>query len=289
MTIRALSAALAAALMVAGVGAASAAECGKAPIPTLQPYYALAISWQAAFCETKKGAPPECRAPINAAKATRFTLHGLWPQGEEYCSRGYPATLSVPFDQAREMSCEGPKGWAKLPTLPLAADVATDLTRVMPGVKSRLDGHEFVKHGTCSGQSAEDYFRGAIHLTDLANQPPASGGRALPEALLAHAGREISVAELCQAVRDVFGTEGMLALEADINGKATVGGAQRTNLLTELRFWLQPAAGDLGLTAAHFVPVPDGATTLGPVRARQLCTEQHLGKRLYIDRPGLKK
>lgn len=288
MRARALCAAFVAAFMLAGAGGAAAADCSKESIPALQPYYALAITWQAAFCEIKNGAPLECGAPTDAAKATRFTLHGLWPQGEEYCSRGYPAGLNATFEQARDLSCAGPKGWATLPVLPLAADVAKDLERVMPGVKSRLDGHEFVKHGTCSGRPPEEYFRDAIRLADLANQQPANGGLSLPERLLDRAGGEISVAELCQAVREVFGTEGMLALEADIDGKTTVGGEKRWNLLTELRFWLQPAAGSLGLTAAHFVPVPDGAVTLGPCRARQLCTASRMNERLYIDRPGLK-
>ena len=59
----------------------------------------------------------------------------------------------------------------------------------MPGVSAGLERHEWRKHGTCSGLSAEAYFASALDLTERA-------AGALAPGLRAAAGRSVNAATL---------------------------------------------------------------------------------------------
>ncbi|WP_426192878.1 ribonuclease T2 family protein [Massilia sp. DWR3-1-1] len=89
-------------------------------------YYAVALSWSPAFCATHDD-PNQC-AP---GRQAGFVLHGLWPQYQ----RGYPQSCS---------------------TEPLSS---ADRARYAPLYPSpKLIGHEWQKHGTCSGLAPAAYF-----------------------------------------------------------------------------------------------------------------------------------
>lgn len=93
-------------------------------------YYVLTLSWSPAFCETPAGArsPEQCTGPRHYG----FVVHGLWPQNES----GWPESCAA--------------GGAPAPTL------VSKMLDIMPSRK--LIEHEWEKHGTCSGLSAEGYF-----------------------------------------------------------------------------------------------------------------------------------
>ncbi|MDX8479426.1 ribonuclease [Mesorhizobium sp. VK24D] len=128
-----------------------------------KPEYVFALSWQPAFCETKAN-KPECKAQNpNEFDATHFTLHGLWPQpnGNFYCQ--------VP---ASDKANDNPAHWAELPAVKLDANTRTELEQVMPGTASKLERHEWIKHGTCYGKSQQDYFSDAVNLMRAVNASP---------------------------------------------------------------------------------------------------------------------
>jgi len=96
--------------------------------PGLFDYYVLSLSWSPEYCAGRGGNDPvQCAT----GRQLGFVLHGLWPQFE----RGYPA------------SC----GRAKLP-----AGVRDQYESLYPSPK--LIGHEWNKHGTCSGLAPEAYL-----------------------------------------------------------------------------------------------------------------------------------
>ena len=83
----------------------------EAPIEPEAPGYAgeyvLTISWHPAFCETKPYLS-ECRNERTGDYAAdNFSLHGLWPQDDEYCGVG-PEIIAI------DALCEGPKGFSLL-------------------------------------------------------------------------------------------------------------------------------------------------------------------------------
>ncbi len=120
----------------------------------------LAMSWQPAFCERAKRRP-ECRTQKSGRYDTsHFSLHGLWPQpgNRSYC--GVKDQL-VETDKRRR--------WRDLPPLGLSQDMRKALWRIMPGSRSFLHRHEWVKHGTCFSATAERYYQDSVRLMDAIN------------------------------------------------------------------------------------------------------------------------
>ncbi|MCP3055185.1 ribonuclease T2 family protein [Aurantimonas marianensis] len=119
----------------------------------------LAASWHAAFCETK----PRARDCRNGGEDGGFVLHGLWPQprGNEYC--GVAAEI-VSADRAGD--------WSALPEPQLSRATRRALDAVMPGAEAILDRHQWVKHGSCYGADAEEYFADAVALIGKLNASP---------------------------------------------------------------------------------------------------------------------
>jgi len=153
----------------------------------------LALSWQPAFCEANRHRA-ECRdEDPGGFAAGNLALHGLWPQGRG--SRA-PAYCGVP-DEVREKDRTG--RWHELPPVPLSPELRREVDRVMPGARSHLDRHEWIKHGTCSGLSADDYFRESVELVE------AAAGTRFGRLLTARVGGTVTVAELCEAMRADFG------------------------------------------------------------------------------------
>jgi ribonuclease T2 len=122
--------------------------------------YLLALSWQPSFCETHRK-KTECKTLTSTHFAARhWVLHGLWPQPRHnaYCGVS-----------TKDKSIDRKKRWDLLKPLTLKASVSTELTKVMPGFASHLQRHEWIKHGTCYGKNANDYYTDALALTHEVN------------------------------------------------------------------------------------------------------------------------
>lgn len=157
--------------------------------------YVLALSWQPQFCEEAGRNKPECKIQQGTYFAGKLVLHGLWPQGGEYC--GIDAA-QVADDKAGR--------WAKLPDLALSATTAEALKDLMPGRQSHLDRHEWVKHGSCSGLDPESYFSHAVTLVRQVNERP------LGQLIGANAGGKVSAVDLCRTTARDFGPNGLRAV-----------------------------------------------------------------------------
>ena len=104
-------------------------------------YYAVALSWSPSFCATGHDAD-QC-AP---GRGLGFVLHGLWPQYEQ----GYPE------------SCSNQR---------LPPDVRKRYAALYPS--PRLIGHQWSKHGTCSGLEPAAYFELSARLKNQLAIPAA--------------------------------------------------------------------------------------------------------------------
>jgi ribonuclease T2 len=188
--------------------------------------YVLALSWQPAFCE-RRHEKPECRGQTpDRADASRFSLHGLWPQpiGRAYCGVS-------PAERARSESGD----WERLPDLDLAPSTRSALEDRMPGTRSHLERHEWTKHGTCFGAGPDAYFQDAIALLDQLN------GSAVQELIEASIGKRLRAEEVRAAFDRAFGRGAgeRVRLECDRDGN-----------IAELRIGLKGAIGkgsDLGV------------------------------------------
>ncbi|MFM4671311.1 ribonuclease [Aeromonas media] len=110
-------------------------------------YYAMALSWSPQHCAIKPADREQCSRQLG------FVLHGLWPQYQ----RGYPSScFRERLDPAMEQQFAG----------------------LYP---SRfLYGHEWEKHGTCSGLSQEAFHQLASDLRQKVKIPVAYQSPAEP-------------------------------------------------------------------------------------------------------------
>jgi len=120
----------------------------------------LALSWQNAFCQTHQY-KKECKAmDKDSFGAFEFVLHGLWPQPRNnlYCG----------VDK-KQKGMDKNKQWYRLNRLDLNSTVRQELSKYMPGYSSKLHRHEWIKHGTCYGKEANEYYDDAIKLLKQVN------------------------------------------------------------------------------------------------------------------------
>jgi ribonuclease T2 len=135
-------------LLVAGIGAWQLRNSPTAPEPAKKSaqqhsgprtsqhagavgefdYYLVSLSWSPAYCVAHPQDKRQC-----GDRGFGFVLHGLWPQKS---SGGYPENCPAN-------------------SRPSAATVQKTLA-FMPS--ERLINHEWSKHGTCTGLSADEYF-----------------------------------------------------------------------------------------------------------------------------------
>lgn len=152
--------------------------------------YVLAVSWQPGFCETRPQRAECLNQSAEQRDATHFSLHGLWPLRKSYC--GVAADM-----KARDRK----DNWLDLPKLAMADDTADRLFIAMPGTKSGLDRHQWLRSGTCFGGTAQDYFSLQLRLLDELN---ASAVQALFAGRIGH---EVSEAEIKEAFDRSFGAK----------------------------------------------------------------------------------
>ena len=148
----------------------------------------LALSWQNAFCQSHQY-KRECKT-MNAKSfgAFEFVLHGLWPQprNNQYCK----------VDK-RQVGRDKNRQWSRLDKLDLDASTRSELSKLMPGYGSNLHRHEWIKHGTCYGTSANDYYRSAMEMLKQVNESK------VQHYFKEHIGKIVTVKE----VRSVFDKE----------------------------------------------------------------------------------
>ena len=94
-------------------------------------YYLLNLSWAPAYCAANSGnaASSEC----NPAHHFGFVAHGLWPENN---NGSYPQNCGA--------------------ASPVSQSIVQHMLTIMPS--STLIQHEWAKHGTCTGLSAQGYF-----------------------------------------------------------------------------------------------------------------------------------
>lgn len=112
-------------------GAASAAERGGDRAGQFD-FYVLSLSWSPTFCATDAG--HRSQQQCGDGKDFAFIVHGLWPQYE----KGYPD-----FCPSRESDR-------------VSQSLGRTMFDIMPSMG--LIGHEWRKHGLCTGLSQSDYF-----------------------------------------------------------------------------------------------------------------------------------
>lgn len=95
-------------------------------------FYVLSLSWSPSFCSTQKGGRNDQQCGLD--KSFRFIVHGLWPQYE----KGYPDFCPVSEPERVPRALGEP------------------MFDIMPSMS--LIGHQWKKHGSCSGLNQRDYF-----------------------------------------------------------------------------------------------------------------------------------
>ena len=163
--------------------------------------YILAVSWQPAFCESRPNLP-ECRSQRKERfDATNLSLHGLWPQPKDNLYCGVSMDL-VSLDKSRR--------WMKLPKLELSDAVRQELSEKMPGYRSGLHRHEWIKHGTCMpGGNPELYFSISLKLLDGLNKSE------LAKLLRQNLSSQLQYRELDRAISKSFGPNAGLHMVVD--------------------------------------------------------------------------
>lgn len=206
-------------LALGSAGLAGTASAGE---------YMFSLSWEPSFCRAHADRS-ECRALTpDAYDGRHLVLHGLWPQGREYC--GVPATVK---EQDQD-----PASWGDMPAVTVSDTTRSRMERLFPGVASHLDRHEWYKHGTCSGLSPDGYFTLAMDLVEQAN------ALVFGQVITAHAGRALSVDDLCGALTQDFGSDFLRAASVRKPGAE----------LGEVRFALRDTDQPLALDRDHLSP-----------------------------------
>lgn len=109
-------------------------------------FYVLSLSWSPTFCESE--AAGRNREQCGGAKDFGWVVHGLWPQNE----KGWPE------------NCPTPEG-SRVPER-----IGRTVIDIMPGMG--LIGHQWRKHGSCSGLGMQDYFKLVREAHERIRVPP---------------------------------------------------------------------------------------------------------------------
>lgn len=166
------------------------AEIPGGPSTEKQTRFVLSLGWEPGFCESHSNKSECSSEKSDGYDATHFVLHGLWPQPRrrEYCN------------VSQELIEADKKGnWHALPSVDLSKEIREHLAVVMPGTRSLLDRHEWIRHGTCYGADPETYFNQALSLVDAINTS------AVQSLFAANVGREISISAIKDAFNSAFG------------------------------------------------------------------------------------
>ena len=190
--------------------------------------YVFALEWLPTFCRGHGGAS-ECNSIGSGDwSANNLSLHGLWPSrnNDSQHNFGYCGVDPAVRDQYESMHGT----WCGAPQKPqLSNGTVSTLSNYMPAAKpgagSCLQYHEWFRHGTCSGMTADDYFTAASGLTaQFASTAPGLY-------IKSHTGQSFKVDELIAAFKAAFGDQPSATLSCD-NG-----------MLREVHLSLKPSLG----------------------------------------------
>ncbi|TBN12108.1 ribonuclease [Agrobacterium cavarae] len=95
-------------------------------------FYVLSLSWSPAFCASDAGR--SSRQQCGADRKFGFVVHGLWPQNDQ----GYPEFCGADKNE-------------RVPD-----NLGRSMFDIMPSMG--LIGHQWRKHGSCSGLTQKQYF-----------------------------------------------------------------------------------------------------------------------------------
>jgi ribonuclease T2 len=186
--------------------------------------FILSLSWHDAFCETHRN-KQECKRNIFGNQEHGFVLHGLWPQPK---SRAYCGV------DKKNIGMDRNKQWSRLPELGLSQKTKQGLHDVMPAVVSGLEKHEWIKHGTCSGMSKDEYFTKSVNYTKQFNSS------ALAAYIDANRGKRVILKDIRKMADRSFGMQSGERIEIVCSG----------GLMTEIRLSL---GGDNSISLTNAV------------------------------------
>ncbi len=106
-----------------------------------------------------------------------------------------------------------------MPIVDIDTETKSELTKIMPGVKSNLERHEWTKHGTCNGRDADAYYDIAIDVVKDVNALD------VRDLFAQNIGEIITLLEAKKAFERTFGT----GTSTSLNLKCS------NNLATEIR------------------------------------------------------
>ncbi|MDZ7875009.1 MAG: ribonuclease T(2) [Rhizobium sp.] len=109
-------------------------------------FYVLSLSWSPTFCDSD--AAGRNREQCGEGKDFGWVVHGLWPQNES----DWPE------------NCPTPEG-SRVPER-----IGRTVIDIMPSMG--LIGHQWRKHGSCSGLGMSDYFKLVRQAHDTIRIPP---------------------------------------------------------------------------------------------------------------------
>lgn len=121
------------------------------PVGTGFDFYVLALSWSPGYCQSQgdRANQQQC----GPGKSFDWIVHGLWPQFQT----GYPEF------------CE-PGTRERVPNSLVSATLD-----IMPS--AGLIGHQWRKHGSCSGLDQRSYFETSRRAFDMIEKPDIDAGR----------------------------------------------------------------------------------------------------------------
>ena len=218
---------------------ASTAATAASPIEN----YALALSWEPAFCLTNP-TKLECQTETSSrADDHQLSLHGLWPQSGSYC--GVSSTQKSEDENGE---------WSKLPAVVLQTSTEALLQVNEPGTMSYLDRHEWTEHGTCSGYSQQDFFAPTLAMQNGINVSN------LGSTIASHVGGKLTLAKLQTAAAIDYGQYAKI----DIEYLCISSGGK--SYLEEIRFHMRLPSPLPSTVQASYMAKP-----LQPASSSQLC------------------
>ena len=210
-------------------------------------HYVLALTWHPGFCASRRQPPRECRDPsLMVGADDGFVIHGLWPSRPvRLISQG------VSVSEWRRQGCflERPRPAGDFcqagPAIDIGSSLEQELDDAMPGRASCLDRYEYAKHGACLSISDDDFFDGALALTEIVN------AGALGDFMRDNRGSTVRRNALIAAFEEAFGrgTGSSLSLQC---------GGSGNRLLTEVRIGLEAEHIDDFPARKSFAPVDHG-------------------------------
>jgi ribonuclease T2 len=165
--------------------------------------YMLSLTWAPNFCPAHPD-KEQCKSMPGSFAADHLTIHGLWPNYNDKEAAGQPNSypdFCSPYNVCSKQS----------PALcsPDPSSIPADMKTYGPGYVTDNDflaNHEWPKHGSCTGLTADVYFSEAIKT--LLALP---GDRGTPQNLTDNIGKKVKATEL----RAAFGHPESVVLSCD--------------------------------------------------------------------------